>query len=426
VGSEWDRRLVDLGPGGTHIMTAQSGKVGEFVRGVDYYELLGVGRDASAAEIKSAYRSLARTMHPDVGGTSGTFRMLQEAYETLNDPDRRAHYDGEVSAGESGAGKAGAGKSGAGKSGAGKAGAGVAEPSAPRQRSGPVWRWGGPRTDRPRDFGEDPDFVPRPPRLAPDDIPWWETVDPVQRVRHIPATGPEPGPVLAALGAWLLLLLVGLLVPLPLVPMILWFLMVLASGIVVLVLLRRAIAAQRVDRLFKAEFRGRMVFGRTDPDERAKHATAAMLERYLTRLPGARIFHGLSWPDSVFADIDHAVLCGRRLVLIESKAWLPGHYTADEEGTLWRNGHVFRGGATRLPEGLAVYRDLLPDIEVRGVLLIYPSRAGEVTTVGRTDTPISPLTPAQFVRELGGWLAADSATVDRDVFRTVLRRVVSR
>jgi len=44
---------------------------------------------------------------------------------------------------------------------------------------------------------------------------------------------------------------------------------------------------------------------------------------------GVRIFHGLAWPGSVFTDIDHALLCGRRLVLIESKSWLPGHYYCD-------------------------------------------------------------------------------------------------
>ncbi|WP_337960621.1 J domain-containing protein [Kutzneria chonburiensis] len=60
---------------------------------VDYYELLGVPRGASAAEVKSAYRALAKVMHPDAGGTAGTFRLLQLAYETLTDPTRRARYD---------------------------------------------------------------------------------------------------------------------------------------------------------------------------------------------------------------------------------------------------------------------------------------------------------------------------------------------
>ena len=45
---------------------------------VDYYEVLGIRRGATAADVKTAYRRLAKTMHPDGGGTVGTFRLLRE------------------------------------------------------------------------------------------------------------------------------------------------------------------------------------------------------------------------------------------------------------------------------------------------------------------------------------------------------------
>ncbi|WP_184727828.1 J domain-containing protein [Saccharopolyspora phatthalungensis] len=357
------------------------------MRGVDYYELLGVTRNATAAEIKSAYRSLARSMHPDVGGTAGTFRLLQEAYETLNDPVRRADYDG--------------------------AGEPIRRPRVTGRR-------------RRRSFGEDPAYVPKLPRLRLDDIPWWDTVDPDTRVRYLPVTGPDRAPTLALVGGWSLLLLAGLAVELSAMLMAAWLAVLVGSGVVIVLLLRRHVRAHRVNRSFAAEFGGQRIFGLPDgQDERAQQLTAELCAKYLTRLPGVRVFHGLSWPDSVFEDVHHAVLCGRRLVLVESKSWLPGHYTSDDEGTLWRNGHPFRGGATRLPEGVALFEELLPGIEVRGVVLIYPSRAGDITTVEQDGDPVSPMTPAQFVCDIGRWLAQDSATVDRDAFTTVLDQVVA-
>jgi curved DNA-binding protein len=62
----------------------------------DYYGVMGVDRKASAEEIKSAYRKLARKYHPDVSkerGAEEKFKEVGEAYETLKDPQKRAAYD---------------------------------------------------------------------------------------------------------------------------------------------------------------------------------------------------------------------------------------------------------------------------------------------------------------------------------------------
>ncbi|HYY03280.1 MAG TPA: molecular chaperone DnaJ [Gaiellaceae bacterium] len=62
----------------------------------DYYELLGVGRDADEGEIKRAFRRLARELHPDVSGAPDAeqrFREVVEAYEVLSNGERRQLYD---------------------------------------------------------------------------------------------------------------------------------------------------------------------------------------------------------------------------------------------------------------------------------------------------------------------------------------------
>lgn len=59
----------------------------------DYYEALGVGKNASPDEIKKAFRRLAVKHHPDRGGNEEEFKEVNEAYEVLKDTDKRKRYD---------------------------------------------------------------------------------------------------------------------------------------------------------------------------------------------------------------------------------------------------------------------------------------------------------------------------------------------
>ena len=68
----------------------------------NYYDVLGVSKDASEADIKHAYRRLAAKYHPDVNhepGAEEKFKQINEAYEVLSDSQKRAQYDQFGSAG---------------------------------------------------------------------------------------------------------------------------------------------------------------------------------------------------------------------------------------------------------------------------------------------------------------------------------------
>ena len=78
----------------------------------DPYEVLGVSKDASDAEIKKAYRKLSKKYHPDLNhepGAEEKFKEVNEAYEILSDPQKKAQYDQFGTTGDQGFGGGDAG-----------------------------------------------------------------------------------------------------------------------------------------------------------------------------------------------------------------------------------------------------------------------------------------------------------------------------
>src|SRR5699024_7296883 len=237
------------------------------VRETEYYAMLGVASDASPAEIKSAYRALVRSMHPDAGGDARRFQQLRDAYETLYDPVKRAQYD--------------------------RTRTRATPPQHASSPHTPVRRATGRGRRRDR-FGDDPGFVASLPHISPASIPWWFEVDPAEPVKRGYHQPPGHAPLVVVFGG-LLVLLVPAVLSVDLVAMLAgWMVTLLLVCGVSFWVARRLLQLVRAQRAFDVEFGDGVVHGAVgqEPEQWSERLTAELLDEYLSRLPGVRMFHG--------------------------------------------------------------------------------------------------------------------------------------
>ncbi|MET9318372.1 J domain-containing protein [Kribbella sp. NPDC003505] len=449
--------------------------------GADHYEVLNVERTASTAEIKSAYRKLVRQVHPDQGGNAALFRLVQDAWNTLSDPAKRAAYD-----------------------------RGLDRPAEPLRSPGPdsrhdpgAWHDRGPGRD------PDPEPEPEPTWTWSTDQPWtteqadeqpWSSEQPLSGdsarpvdagvVQVRPAFGRWRVPALVALtgltalivwfavtteyhGFWDFALGVGLVgmivVALPphwsrrvpigallkglgILTAVLYLAMLLLAkdslttldrilvgtllaGLVVTRVLTgrwsKAHALDRaIDRTAAYEFN---LWGRpgeplvddalaapiTPYDVLLQRRTANLLDPVITALPAAKLVHGAQLGAVA---VDHMLLNGHRVALIVSLVGPPGVYSLDAYGSLALNGQPLDSPAAALEAAVTSWRGRLRTAEVRGFLIVHPSADGRITTRPTTDTAVTCLPARSAADELLTWLRPEGNFLDRRLLYDVLHR----
>ncbi|MBO0890335.1 MAG: J domain-containing protein [Acidothermales bacterium] len=394
----------------------------------DYYELLGVARDADVAAIRRAYRRLARVSHPDSGGNAGMFRLLRTAYETLTDEAARRRYDAGLDSAD----------------------------------------------DRRPDDAATPGTARA---VDPERLSWWSRIDPEAREVVVPpyhrgrTTAAATAGGFVVLGVVMTFVSVTALVPLVAGACLLVATYLRAQGAdnntfaaaaavaavagaalfayadgeplaIVLALLALGVLAAAVYLVHR--YGGAALLDGLAPPAAlvtrefgqpgvSRDQAGAFAERVgadallaLGFLPGVRILHGLAGP-APDQPISHVVTCDRCVAIVESRCWEPGTYGWSRHGALVRDGRHFPGGDLGLDTTLAAYRQLLGDtVRVRGFVLVVTAHEGDVVGPPEDDD-VMVGDPQAVVDRLGRWLL-DSGTgtvVDRALLLRLHGQLVS-
>ncbi|MFF1823468.1 J domain-containing protein [Kribbella sp. NPDC058245] len=407
----------------------------------DHYEVLNVERTATAAEIKTAYRKLVRQVHPDQGGNAALFRVVQEAWNTLSDPEQRAAYDRKLAGGR--------------PTDAPKPPRPDPEHSSPPPPQGPPT--GTPDAERGQVWA-----VPRIGRftvIAPVALAAWLMVAVAPFVYSTFSDGFDVANtifvvafVVVALpphwqrrlpfrrwvsGCGALLAITLLVMTLPFAKVQLgtmsraWIYVLVAGLLVVRILGSRWSKARELDRALGPDATyDSNVWGRpgeplvddgytaplASPDVLRHRQAAQLLEAVVLQLPAAKLIHGAR-VDGV--PVDHLLLAGHRLAVISSVTWPPGNYSFDVYGSVLRNGQPFAGHDTALAGVVEAWRARSArGVEVRGYVVVLGN--GPITVTAGQD--ITYLTASSAASELITWLQPDGNLIDRRVLNDILYR----
>lgn len=141
--------------------------------------------------------------------------------------------------------------------------------------------------------------------------------------------------------------------------------------------------------------------------------TAEFMQELL-KIPGTRIFHGLKFPGSIEADVDHAIINGDKIVFVDSKMWKAGHYRWQWDGVIERAEDDGENPInSSFHTAVLGYRRMLPEAQMRSHILIY-SGSGRPVTVDNSnaekpytsDSPVTELIAAQeFFQQVGDWFS---------------------
>ncbi|GAA1938141.1 hypothetical protein GCM10009689_18490 [Brevibacterium antiquum] len=164
-----------------------------------------------------------------------------------------------------------------------------------------------------------------------------------------------------------------------------------------------------------------------------EHRSADLLQ-LLTRFPGAKIFHGLRFDVDSEADVDHAVIYGDKVALIDSKMWAPGHVrvapTPGSPETMF-SPSVGQGQIRpiRMNAAAANYQKILPGYEIRPWVLIHSTDEGAGHTWDNNASNGMVVGDAQFViSDIAKWFAASgphAPAVDRELMGRIMAMVIA-
>lgn len=135
--------------------------------------------------------------------------------------------------------------------------------------------------------------------------------------------------------------------------------------------------------------------------------TAKMLEDLL-KIPGTRIFHGLKFPGSTTADVDHAIINGDKVVFIDSKMWSGAHYTWVYPDTIGRvSSKEFKKIHTNFPAAVGYLSQTFSKQQVMAMTIIHSNNRYRVSFDNSRASNVTLTNGPDAIRVIGDWFSKD-------------------